>query len=85
MTPIDHASDVVSLLTATSTNGGGGGTLLCFGSGGVSGLRRLPARRGANKALKIKIPHKCFAVFAAEIGRLLVVVVEQHLCLLGDN
>jgi hypothetical protein len=47
MTPIDHASDVVSLLATTSTNGAGESPphkiLRFFGSGGISDLRCQPA------------------------------------------
>ena len=56
---MDHASDVVSLLTATSTNGGGESQPkeFCFVLAvGVFRASAVYQRRGTNKSIKNKTP-----------------------------
>ena len=66
---MDHASDVVSLLTATSTNGGGESQPkeFCFVlEVEVFRASAVYQRRGTKiKALKIKTPHKLLKLKAS--------------------
>ena len=68
---MDHASDVVSLLTATSTNGGGESQPkeFCFVLAvGVFRASAVYQRRGIQiRAFKIKIPHKLSKLKASRI------------------